>query len=124
MNAPDTDIRGETAVVHKSVRHDSAVLHVTGAAVYTDDIPEPPGTLHLAPGFCPNLTAGRIRDIDLSRVRSAPGVVAVLTAKDIPGKNDWSSTPVSVDPVIAESDIEFWGQVTFCVVADSHLAAR
>ena len=123
MTASESDIRGGTAVVHKSIRHDSGVLHVTGRATYTDDIAEPPGTLHLAPGYCPDVTAGRIRDIDLTRVRSAPGVVAVLTHADVPGKNDWS-TSIGGDPVLADGEIEFWGQVLFCVVAETRDAAR
>ena len=32
--------------------------------------------------------AGPHRALDLAPVRAAPGVVAVLTAADIPGKND------------------------------------
>ncbi len=36
------------AVVHDSLPHDSARLHVTGSATYIDDIPEPAGTLHIA----------------------------------------------------------------------------
>jgi xanthine dehydrogenase large subunit len=125
MNAPESEI-SEAAVeriVHRSTPHDSAVLHVTGRAVYIDDMVEPTGTLHLAPGFCPDMARGRIRDIDLSRVRQAPGVVAVLTAADIPGRNDWS-TSVGGDPIIAANEVEFWGEVLFCVVAETRDAAR
>ncbi len=123
MTASESDIRGGTAVVHKSIRHDSGVLHVTGRATYTDDIAEPPGTLHLAPGYCPDVPAGRIRAVDLPRVRSPPGVVAVLTPAAVPGKNDWS-TSIGGDPVLADGEIEFWGQVLFCVVAETRDAAR
>ncbi|PKR91295.1 xanthine dehydrogenase molybdopterin binding subunit [Pleomorphomonas diazotrophica] len=125
MNAPESET-SEAAVeraVHRSTPHDSAVLHVTGRAVYIDDMVEPTGTLHLAPGFCPDMARGRIRDIDLSRVRQAPGVVAVLTAADIPGRNDWS-TSIGGDPIIAENEVEFWGEVLFCVVAETRDAAR
>ena len=31
--------------------HDAAILHVTGSAQYTDDIPTPENTLHLAFGL-------------------------------------------------------------------------
>ena len=31
--------------VHEALPHDSAALHVAGAARYIDDLPEPPGTL-------------------------------------------------------------------------------
>jgi xanthine dehydrogenase large subunit len=32
--------------LHQPLTHDSAARHVTGRAIYTDDIPEPAGTLH------------------------------------------------------------------------------
>ena len=34
--------------VHAAVRHDSAVVHVTGAARYLDDVPTEPSTLEAA----------------------------------------------------------------------------
>ena len=58
--------------------HDSAHLHVSGRAFYTDDIPEPRGLLHVALGMSTQAHA-KISRLDLSAVRSAPGVVAVLT---------------------------------------------
>jgi xanthine dehydrogenase large subunit len=103
-------------------RHDSAIRHVSGGASYVDDLREPAGTLHLAVGGAP-VARGRIKHIDLGAVRAAPGVVAVLTAADIPGKNDVS--PVKGDdPMFAESHVEFYGQVIFAVVAASRDAAR
>uniref|UniRef100_UPI001F00020D xanthine dehydrogenase molybdopterin binding subunit n=1 Tax=Oryzibacter oryziterrae TaxID=2766474 RepID=UPI001F00020D len=125
MNAPETigEPETKTTTVHKSVHHDSAELHVSGRAVYIDDMREPVGTLHLAPGFCPDMARGRIRDIDLSRVRAAPGVVAVLTAADVPGVNDCSPS-IGGDPVLAAGEVEFWGQVLFCVVAETREQAR
>ena len=65
--------------------HESAHLHVAGEALYVDDIPEIAGTLHAALGLSEKAHA-RIRSIDLAAVRAAPGVVAVLTAADIPGR--------------------------------------
>ena len=84
---PQVPLETETAVVHKPLPHDSARLHVSGAATYIDDIREPAGTLHIAIGMA-DKAAGTLRGLDLSAVRAAPGVVAVLTAADIPGKND------------------------------------
>lgn len=52
-------------------RHDSAHKHVTGEAVYIDDIPEPEGTLHIGIG-CSTVAHAKITGIDLSAVRSAP----------------------------------------------------
>jgi xanthine dehydrogenase large subunit len=103
-------------------RHDSAIRHVRGSALYVDDIGEPERTLHLAVGGAP-VARGRIKRVDLAAVRTAPGVVAVLTAADIPGQNDVS--PVKGDdPMFASVDVEFCGQVIFAVAAQSRDAAR
>ncbi len=111
------------AVVRQPIAHDSATKHVTGAAIYIDDQRVPAGTLHLAPGYAP-IAAGRVTTLDLEPVRAAPGVVAVLTAADIPGRNDISSKGIGDDALIAESQIMFYGQVLFVVVAETRLAAR
>ena len=111
------------SVVRRPIAHDSAIKHVTGAAIYTDDILEPVGTLHLAVGYAP-VAAGRVTSIDLEPVRSAPGVVAVLTAADIPGRNDISPKDIGDDPLIADDKVMFYGQVLFAVVADTRDKAR
>ncbi len=113
----------ELAVVGKASAHDSAVKHVTGTATYVDDIRAPAGTLHLAPGHAP-ITAGRITGLDFDPVIAAPGVVAVLTAADIPGRNDISPKEIDDDPLIAEEQIMFYGQVLFVVVAETRDQAR
>ena len=48
---PVVPLEIETAVVHKPHPHDSARLHVRGAAPYVDDIREPAGTLHVGIGM-------------------------------------------------------------------------
>ena len=111
------------AHIGKAIAHDSAALHVSGAAPYIDDIPEIEGTLHVAPGFAKEGAKGKIISINLDAVKSARGVITVLTAKDIPGKNDCS--PVAGDdPIFANGKIEFHGQVVFAVVAVTREAAR
>lgn len=104
------------------IPHDSAHLHVTGAARYTDDLPVPAGCLHLAFGLSP-VARGRIRSLDLSAVRAAPGVVAVLTAADLPHANDVSPAP-EPEPLLAVGEVQYVGQPVFLVVADSHHGAR
>src|SRR3546814_9921199 len=61
--------------------------------------------------------------MDLDPVRQAPGVVAVLTAKDIPGENNCGPV-VHDDPVLADDLVQYVGQPVFAVVANSHDAAR
>ncbi|TMJ02571.1 MAG: xanthine dehydrogenase molybdopterin binding subunit [Alphaproteobacteria bacterium] len=109
-------------VVRRPLRHDSAAKHVAGSATFVDDIREPEGLLHIAAGGVP-AASGQLLGVDLAAVRAAPGVVAVLTAADIPGKNDVGPV-VHDDPVFVESRIEFYGQVVFAVVATTREQAR
>jgi xanthine dehydrogenase large subunit len=116
------DLRSDTAAVGRALAHDSAAKHVTGTAIYIDDAAEPAGMLHLAPGLSPK-AKGRIVSMDLSAVRAAPGVVEVLTASDIPGLNDCSPS-IGGDPILADGEVLFHGQVLFCVVATTRDEAR
>ncbi|MBN9076051.1 MAG: xanthine dehydrogenase molybdopterin binding subunit [Rhizobiales bacterium 65-79] len=109
--------------IHTDQRHDSAHKHVTGTAVYIDDMPEPAGTLHGCLGLS-TATHATIRSMDLSAVRAAPGVVDVLTAKDIPGENDISPTGRHDEPVLADGKVQFYGQPVFCVIARTREEAR
>ncbi len=109
--------------VRKPIRHDSAAKHVAGSATYIDDILEPEGTLHLVPGWCPDAVHATLASMNLEKVRAAPGVIAVLTADDIPGTNDWSGS-FGGDPVFVDREILFHGQVAFAVLAQTRDQAR
>jgi xanthine dehydrogenase large subunit len=108
--------------VHAARRHDSALKHVTGQAIYIDDLPEPPGTLHAALVLS-HVACGQLRKLDVAAAASSPGVVAVLAAADIPGQNDVS--PIAgPEPLFAVDRVEFAGQPLAMVVATSLDAAR
>ena len=92
-------------------------------AEYTDDLPELARTLHGALGLS-TIAHGRIVSIDLDAVRAAPGVVDVLTAKDVPGRNDVSPTGKHDDPILTESEVMFHGQPIFAVIAKTRDEAR
>ncbi|MBR9899056.1 MAG: xanthine dehydrogenase molybdopterin binding subunit [Rhodospirillales bacterium] len=109
--------------VRSSSKHDSGPKHVAGEAVYIDDINEPFGTLHLAPGAA-TIAHGKISKLDLSKVRTAPGVVCVLTADDIPGQNDVSPAHTHDEPVLPDGVVQFYGQPVFCVAAETRAQAR
>ena len=109
--------------VHDARPHDSAVRHVSGEARYIDDMAEPAGLLHVCLGLSERAHA-RITSLDLDPVRAVPGVVAVLTAADIPGLNDVSPTGTLDDPVFADGVVRFWGQPVFAVAATTRMAAR
>jgi xanthine dehydrogenase large subunit len=108
--------------VTKPLPHDAARLHVTGTARYVDDIPTPAGSLHLAFGQSP-IAKGRITAMNLDAVKSAPGVVAVMVAKDLPFANDVSPS-IHDEPLLSDGTVNYVGQPVFLVIAESHLAAR
>ena len=120
--AGDTIETGIRGAVHKDLRHDSAHKHVTGLAEYTDDIPEPLGTLHAYLGLADRAHA-EILSMDLEAVRAAPGVIGVLTPVDIP-HNDVSPVGKHDDPIFAERIVEFHGQPIFAVIAETRDLAR
>ena len=124
--------RTPSATVSVARPHESAHLHVAGAAPYTDDLPELVGTLHIALGLSP-VAHGRLTALDLDRVRAMPGVVAVLTGADFPGPNDCGAI-VHDEPILAaiafhengrcDGELRYLGQPVFAVVADTRDAAR
>ncbi|MFQ1702869.1 xanthine dehydrogenase molybdopterin binding subunit [Loktanella agnita] len=108
--------------ISKPLPHDAARLHVTGTARYVDDLPIPANSLYLAFGLS-EIAKGRITTLDLEQVRAAKGVIAVLTADDLPFANDVSPS-IHDEPLLAKHDIRYLSQPIFLVVADSHLNAR
>ena len=108
--------------VGKALPHDSAHLHVTGTAAYTDDIPEPRGLLHVAAGTSTEAHAN-ITALELDAVRAASGVREVITAADIPGENNYGPI-VHDDPILVEREALYAGHALFAVAADTVDAAR
>ncbi|WP_428505681.1 xanthine dehydrogenase molybdopterin binding subunit [Roseateles sp.] len=108
--------------VGRSHAHESAALHVSGEAVYTDDIPEAEGTLHAALGLSP-IAHGRIVAIDLALLRAQPGVQLVLTAEDIPSENNCGPL-LHDDPILAAGEVRYVGQPVFAIIASSRELAR
>jgi xanthine dehydrogenase large subunit len=106
----------------KPLPHDAAPLHVTGQARYIDDLSFPANALHLVFGLS-SVAHGEITGIDLSAVRAAPGVVAVLSAADLVDMPDCSPSAQD-EPLLAVGTVHYVGQPVFLVVAESHLAAR
>ena len=128
MNAPrealaPAVVQAKTgAQVGISRPHESAHLHVAGAAPYIDDLPEITGTLHAALGLSP-VAHGRLLAIDLELLRAQPGVVAVYTAADFAGTNDCGPI-IQDDPILAQGELRHVGQPVFAVIATSRDAAR
>ena len=106
----------------RSLRHDSAVGHVTGRALYVDDTAQRRPMLEVWPVMSPHARA-KITRRDATQARACAGIAAVLLAEDIPGENNVG--PVRPDePMLATDEIQFHGQIVAIVVGDSIRACR
>ena len=104
--------------------HESAHLHVSGQAVYTDDLPELAGTLYAALVLSPVAHGELIgAGVDQAAILAQHGVVAVYTAQDIPGENNCGPI-VHDDPFLADKIVQYVGQPVAVVVARDMLYAR
>jgi xanthine dehydrogenase large subunit len=111
-----------TSSVGQALPHDSAHLHVSGLAAYTDDLPEPRDLLHVAVGMSSEAHA-RIGAMDLGAVRAATGVHSVMLAADIPGDNNFGAM-VADDPILVDEVAGYVGHPIFAVAADTVDRAR
>ncbi|KXP09512.1 xanthine dehydrogenase [Tsukamurella pulmonis] len=114
--------RPASAIVGQEVPHESATLHVTGTALYTDDlVGRTPGVLHAHP-VQSDCAHARILAIDTAAALRVPGVVRVLTAADVPGVND--AGVKHDEPLFPEDEVMFYGHAVCWVLGETLEAAR
>ncbi len=113
-------IKKETYINEKRP-HESGIKHVSGKANYTDDLPDLPGTLYGAIGWSKKARAF-IKKMNLTEVIKSEGVFAVVTSKDIMGRNDVG--PVYDGDPIFTNKPEYYGQPLFAVAAKTTELAR
>ncbi|MET9795401.1 xanthine dehydrogenase molybdopterin binding subunit [Nocardiopsis alba] len=113
--------RPENPVVGLSMPHESATLHVTGAALYTDDlVHRTKDVLHAYPVQV--MTAhGRITELRTDAALAVPGVVRVLTGADVPGIND---AGMKHDEPLFPDEVMFHGHAVAWVLGETLEAAR
>ncbi|SDS18806.1 xanthine dehydrogenase molybdopterin binding subunit [Jiangella sp. DSM 45060] len=113
--------RPDDAVVGTPLPHESAALHVTGRALYTDDlVGRTSNVLHAHPVQAPHAHA-TVTGLDVAAAYDVPGVVRVLTAADVPGVND---AGVKHDEPLFPSEVMFHGHAVCWVLGESLEAAR
>ena len=113
--------RPSNSVVGQEIPHESAALHVTGRALYTDDlIARTRDALHAWPVQAFHAHA-RVTRLDTAPALEVPGVVRVLTADDVPGVND---AGVKHDEPLFPSEVMFHGHAVCWVLGESIEAAR
>ncbi|MFG2988245.1 xanthine dehydrogenase molybdopterin binding subunit [Streptomyces sp. NPDC048257] len=113
--------RPEKPVVGVSMPHESAVLHVTGSALYTDDLVyRTKDTLHAYPVQVMK-ARGRITALRTEPALAVPGVVRVLTVADVPGVND---AGMKHDEPLFPDEVMFYGHAVAWVLGETLEAAR
>ena len=108
-------------VVGRPLPHESAILHVTGRAIYTDDLAS--RTTGVLTAWPVQSTHARAR-VSVLRTEGAlrvPGVVRVLTAEDVPGIND---SGIKHDEPLFPAEVMFHGQALCWVLGETPEAAR
>ncbi|MFP5347694.1 MAG: molybdopterin cofactor-binding domain-containing protein, partial [Actinomycetes bacterium] len=104
-----------------AIPHESAALHVTGEALYTDDLlTRTRSVLHAYPVQAPHAHA-RVTALRTEPALEVPGVVRVLTAADVPGVND---SGVKHDEPLFPDEVMFYGHAVCWVLAEDIEAAR
>ena len=93
-----------------------AYAKVTGKAKFTDDL-KFANVLHAAPAYS-DFVHARIVSIDTSAAEHVPGVIRVLTAKDVPGVNRFGQI-IRDYRIFADDKIRYHGDVVAIVVAET-----
>jgi xanthine dehydrogenase large subunit len=110
-----------TYAVGQPLPHESAALHVTGQALYTDDLlARTRDCLHAYPVQV-FVAKGTVTTLDVAPAYDVPDVVRVLTAEDVPGVND---AGVKHDEPLFPSQVRFFGHAVAYVLAETIEAAR
>jgi xanthine dehydrogenase large subunit len=113
--------RPEGAVVGTAVPHEAAALHVTGLALYTDDlVGRTKDVLHAWPVQVMHAHA-RVTALRTDPALAVPGVVRVLTGADVPGVND---AGVKHDEPLFPDEVMFFGHAVCWVLGETLEAAR
>jgi xanthine dehydrogenase large subunit len=108
------------SAVGRDIPHDSAKGHVTGESIYLDDVPPVRGEL-LVDFFYAKTSHAKVKSLDLTEAAKVPGVVALLTHKDLLGSNLFG--PITKDEIIlVEDEIMFMGQPIVIIGAEDRKA--
>jgi xanthine dehydrogenase large subunit len=113
--------RPANAVVGHPEPHESAELHVTGHALYTDDLGNRHANLLHAWPLQSTQTHAKITKLEVGPALEVPGVVRVLTASDVPGVND---AGVKHDEPLFPSEVMYQGHAICWVLGETLEAAR
>ncbi|MFW3172146.1 xanthine dehydrogenase family protein molybdopterin-binding subunit [Geodermatophilus sp. CPCC 206100] len=118
------------AEVGKARRRKEDARLITGRTTWTDNLVLP-GMLHLAVVRSP-VAHAKLRGVDVAAAQEAPGVIAVLTGRDLAEEQGsipcaWPVTPDMVNPghpSVAVEEVNHVGEAVAVIVARSKAAAQ
>ncbi len=99
-----------------------SIPHVTGTTLYIDDLPEASTLLHAVPLLSPT-AHGTYSGLDVSEALAVHPSVRILTAQDVPGKNELGMV-MDDEPLLAEHEWHYQGEVLALVLAETKSLAR
>jgi xanthine dehydrogenase large subunit len=109
-------------IAGKPLPHESARGHVTGGAMYTDDlVARFPNLLHAWPVTAPHAHA-RVTRLAAAPALEEPGVLTTLTAADVPGEGD--TGPSRHDEPLFPAEVMFHRQPVAWVLGETLDAAQ
>jgi xanthine dehydrogenase molybdopterin binding subunit len=122
MKLWETEVNMSNDPIERPLKHESAFPHVTGTALFIDDIPEPAGMLY-GLVVTSTIAKGKIIEIDSSKASSVKGVSCIMKASDIPGMNQMGPV-IHDEPCLADEQVECIGQAVCLIAADTIETAR
>ncbi|MDR0965961.1 MAG: xanthine dehydrogenase molybdopterin binding subunit [Myxococcales bacterium] len=115
------ETKAALGLVGTSPQHLSGREHVMGRSQFVDDMPKPKNMLAISLLTSP-VARGHINLLDLSEALALPGVVAIITAKDIPGENQIGAI-FPDETLLADGEVEFVGEPIAIVAAQTKAIA-
>ncbi len=104
------------------MKNTDIINHVRGESLFVDDINPPEGIL-FASVLYSKIAHGKILNVNKNNAKKLDGVKIVLTAEDIPGKNQIGGM-IEDEELLASKKVEFIGQPVALVVAEKKSIAN
>jgi len=100
----------------EKIFHESAAYHITGEAIYLDDIPQANVLIGHLVGS--KVAKGKIISTNIEQALKVKGIHAILSHKDILGINNLGPI-VHDEEALAVSEVRFVGQAIFLIAAET-----
>jgi len=112
----------ESSMVHKPYQRIEGKLQASGETQFISDLPTRENEA-FATFVLSTVGNAKLGDIDITEAKAHPGFIAFISAKDIPGTNNWRSPPNELE-IFATKDIGYHGQPLGLIIGDTQRNAQ